>query len=88
MAGKKAFPESQRNQNKGCQTNEEQFPRLYLLENGARPGDDRKSKLYNKIRELLCRRKAAAQPLSLVFTKVNQVVRGWINNWRYEILSI
>ena len=43
------------------------------------------SKLYNKIRELLCRRKAAAQPLSLVFTKVNQVVRGWINyfkNWK------
>ena len=45
----------------------------------VRPGDDRKSKIYNKIRELLCRRKAAAQPLSLVFTKVNQVVRGWIN---------
>nr|WP_237457709.1 group II intron maturase-specific domain-containing protein [Lactobacillus crispatus] len=48
----------------------------------ARPGDDRKSKLYNKIRELLCRRKAAAQPLSLVFTKVNQVVRGWINYFK------
>ena len=40
------------------------------------------SKLYNKIRELLCRRKAAAQPLSLVFTKVNQVVRGWINYFK------
>ena len=48
----------------------------------ARPGDDRKSKLYNKIRELLCRRKAAAQPQSLVFTKVNQVVRGWINYFK------
>ena len=48
----------------------------------ARPGDDRKFKLYNKIRELLCRRKAAAQPLSLVFTKVNQVVRGWINYFK------
>lgn len=34
MAGKKAFSESQHNQNKGCQTNEEQFPRLYLLGNG------------------------------------------------------
>ena len=45
----------------------------------ARPGDDRKSKLYNK---LLCRRKAAAKPLSLVFTKVNQVVRGWINYFK------
>ena len=40
------------------------------------------SKPYNKIRELLCRRKAAAKPLSLVFTKVNQVVRGWINYFK------
>lgn len=38
----------------------------------TRPRDDRKAKLYDKIRELLCRRKAVAQPLSLVFTKVNQ----------------
>ncbi|MCI1494586.1 MAG: hypothetical protein LKH43_09155 [Lactobacillus crispatus] len=28
---------------------------------------------------LLCRKRAAAQPLSLIFTKVNQVIRGWIN---------
>uniref|UniRef100_UPI001F099268 hypothetical protein n=1 Tax=Lactobacillus crispatus TaxID=47770 RepID=UPI001F099268 len=43
----------------------------------ARPGDDRKAKLYAKIRELLSRHKAVAQPLSLVFTKINQVVKGW-----------
>ena len=31
----------------------------------------------------MSRRKAAAQPLSLVFTKINQVVvRGWINYFR------
>ncbi|NRO05839.1 Group II intron-encoded protein LtrA [Lactobacillus helveticus] len=48
----------------------------------ARPGDDRKTKLYDKIRELLRRRKAVVQPLSLVFAKVNQVVRGWINYFR------
>lgn len=42
----------------------------------AKPGDDRKVKLYDKIRELLSRHKAVAQPLSLVFTKINQVVRG------------
>lgn len=48
----------------------------------AKPGDDRKTKLYDKIRELLCRRKAVAQPLSLVFTKINQVVRGWVNYFR------
>ena len=46
------------------------------------PKDNRKAKLYDKIRELLCRKKAAAQPLSLVFTKVNQVVRGWINYFK------
>ncbi|MCD9225264.1 maturase [Lactobacillus helveticus] len=34
------------------------------------------------MRELLRRRKAVAQPLSLVFAKVNQVVRGWINYFR------
>ena len=48
----------------------------------AKPGDDRKTKLYDKIREFLCRRKAVAQPLSLVFTKINQVVRGWVNYFR------
>lgn len=48
----------------------------------CKPGDDRKKKLYEKIKLILCRRKAAAQPLSLVFTKVNQVVRGWINYFR------
>ena len=48
----------------------------------AKPGADRKTKLYDKIRELLCRRKAATQPLSLVFTKVNQIIRGWINYYR------
>ena len=48
----------------------------------AKPGNDRKAKLYDKIRELLSRHQAVAQPLSLVFTKVNQVVRGWINYFR------
>ena len=48
----------------------------------AKPGDDRKTKLYDKFRELLCRRKAVAQPLSLVFTKINQVARGWVNYFR------
>lgn len=45
----------------------------------SKPASDRKAKLCAKIKELLCRKRATAQPLSLVFTKVNQVVRGWIN---------
>ncbi|MBP2057129.1 group II intron reverse transcriptase/maturase [Lactobacillus colini] len=48
----------------------------------CKPSDDRKIKLQAKIKLLLERRKAAAQPLSLVFTKVNQVVSGWINYFR------
>ena len=48
----------------------------------CRPSDDRKTKLYTKIREVLQRKEAAARPLSYTFTKVNQIVRGWINYFR------
>lgn len=48
----------------------------------CKPGDDRKKKLYEKLKLVLCRRKAVAMPLSLIFTKVNQIVRGWINYFR------
>jgi group II intron reverse transcriptase/maturase len=47
-----------------------------------RPADDRKVKLCKKVKEILCRRRAAAQPLGYVFTKLNQVLRGWINYFR------
>lgn len=47
-----------------------------------RPSDDRKTKLYTKIREVLQRKEAAARPLSYTFTKVNQIVHGWINYFR------
>ncbi|NRO64213.1 Group II intron-encoded protein LtrA [Lactobacillus helveticus] len=53
----------------------------------ARPGDDRKTKLYDKMRELLRRKKAGAQPLSLTFTKVNQVIRGWGNYFRISAMK-
>lgn len=45
----------------------------------ARPADDRKAKLYDKTREILCRRRAAARPISVTFVKLNQLMRGWIN---------
>ena len=48
----------------------------------SKPTYDRKQKLCKKIKEVLCRKKASALPLSTVFTKVNQVVRGWINYFR------
>ena len=47
-----------------------------------KPLEARKDKLRKKIQEILCRRQAAAQPLSYTFTKLNQVLRGWINYFR------
>ena len=45
----------------------------------CKPCKDRKEKLYTKIKEILKRKMAAAEPLSYIFTKVNQIVKGWIN---------
>ena len=47
-----------------------------------RPLEARKERLCNRVKEILCRRRATAQPLSYVFTKLNQVLRGWINYFR------
>lgn len=47
-----------------------------------RPLEARKAKLCGKIKEILCRRKAAAVPLGYTFTRLNQVLRGWINYFR------
>ena len=48
----------------------------------CKPCKDRKGKLYTKIKEILKRKVAAAEPLSYIFTKVNQIVKGWINYFR------
>ena len=45
----------------------------------CKPSEDRKAKLYAKSKEILKRKVAAAEPLSYIFTKVNQIVKGWIN---------
>ena len=45
----------------------------------CKPSEDRKAKLYAKIKEILKRKVAAAEPFSYIFTKVNQIVKGWIN---------
>ena len=47
-----------------------------------RPAKDRKSKLCEKVKVVLCRKRAAAMPLGAVFTKLNQILRGWINYFR------
>ena len=45
-------------------------------------GQEWKSRLYSKIQEYLKRKQAVSRPLSVTFTKVNQIVRGWINYFR------
>ena len=47
-----------------------------------RPLEARKAKLCKKVKEILCRRKAAAVPLGVTLTRLNQVLRGWINYFR------
>ena len=48
----------------------------------CKPAEDRKKRLYDKTREILCRRKAAARPLATTFTRLNWLIRGWINYYR------
>ena len=47
-----------------------------------RPAQNRKTKLYDKTREILCRRRAAARPVGVTFTKLNQLIRGWVNYFK------
>ena len=47
-----------------------------------RPLAERKARLCGKVKEILCRKRAAAQPLGYTFRKLNQVLRGWINYFR------
>jgi group II intron reverse transcriptase/maturase len=47
-----------------------------------RPAKDRKDRICGKVKTILCRKKAAAMPLGYTFTKLNQVMRGWINYFR------
>ena len=44
--------------------------------------NDRKARLYSKCKEILIRKRAAAIPLAVTFTRLNQVIRGWINYYR------
>ena len=48
----------------------------------CKPLKDRKTKLYAKCKEELLRKKAAARPLEITFTRINQILRGWINYYR------
>ena len=53
----------------------------------CRPADDRKKKLYAKVKEVLKRKHAVSRPLAETFTKLNQILRGWINYFRIGSLK-
>ncbi len=48
----------------------------------CKPGDDRKTKLYEKIKLVLKRKYAVSRSLASTFTKLNQIIQGWINYFR------
>ena len=48
----------------------------------CKPANDRKKRLYDKTRAILCRRKAAARPMKSTFEQLNWLIRGWINYYR------
>ena len=52
------------------------------------PTKDRKKRLFEKIKVVLSRRHAVARPLSTTFTKVNQIVRGWINYFKVGSIKL
>ena len=45
----------------------------------CKPMNDRMARLYDKCRQLLIRKRAVAIPTEVLFTKLNQIIKGWIN---------
>lgn len=48
----------------------------------CRPAKDRKKRLYDKTREILCRRKAVARTIRSTFRQLNWLICGWVNYYR------
>ena len=53
----------------------------------AKPGNDRVAKLYDKTKKVLSRRHAVARKLKDTFIKINQIVIGWINYFKYGCMA-
>ena len=52
------------------------------------PTKERKKRLYSKIKTLMKRKYAVSRPLAITFTKVNQIVRGWINYFKIGSIKL
>ena len=69
-----------------------QFLGFTFYKNGqgwnCKPTDDRKKRLYSKINKYLKRKHAVSRPLAVTFTKVNQIVRGWINYFKIGSIKL
>lgn len=48
----------------------------------CKPGNDRKIRLYEKTKIVLKRKHAVSKPLGTTFTKLNQIIKGWINYFK------
>lgn len=48
----------------------------------CKPGNDRKIRLYEKTKVVLKRKHAVSKPLGTTFTKLNQIIKGWINYFK------
>ena len=69
-----------------------QFLGFTFYKNGqgwnCKPTDDRKKRLYSKINKYLKRKHAVSRPLAVTFTKVNQIVKGWINYFKIGSIKL
>ena len=52
------------------------------------PAKDRKKRLYSKIKAILKRKHDVSRPFAITFTKVNQIVTGWINYFKIGSIKL
>ena len=86
MARKKTISKSFSTKTKIVRPSNSNFLRSTFWKSGnewkCRPSNDRKIKLYEKLKLVLTRKQAVSRPLETTFTKINQIVKGWINYFR------
>ena len=54
----------------------------------CKPMEDRITRLYSKVKEATCRKRATAKPIAYTFAKLNQLIQGWINYFRIGKMKV